>query len=71
MASEGITATGQARVFQCPNCQEDINTSMSQCRFCGLTIDYDKAQAAAEIQAKTNQACSDASYLKICSGPQL
>jgi hypothetical protein len=55
-------------VFMCPNCKETINTSDSQCPFCSTCIDHDQAQAAAELMAKINQACSDGSYLKIMAG---
>jgi hypothetical protein len=55
----------QVRVFQCPNCKETIDTSAQQCRFCHAAIDAQAAEAAAEVMAKVNQACSDASYLKV------
>lgn len=56
---------GQAQVFQCPNCREFINASMANCSYCGVAINYESAMAAADVQAKVGQACSDASYLKI------
>ncbi len=55
----------QARVFQCPKCKETIDTSESECRFCHAAIDADVAEEAAEVMAKVNQACSDASFLKV------
>lgn len=55
-------------VFTCPNCKETINTSDTQCPFCSTCIDHDEAEAAAELMAKINQACSDGSYLKIMAG---
>jgi len=42
-----------------------INTSMSQCRFCGQPLDSATAQAAADLQERVSKACNDASYLKI------
>jgi hypothetical protein len=55
----------QARVFQCPKCKETIDTSEPECRFCHAPIDANAAEEAAEGMAKVNQACSDASFLKV------
>ena len=52
------------RTFPCPNCNEIINDSMTQCRFCSVTIDPGVAQLIADRQAKANQGYSDASYLR-------
>jgi len=41
-----------------------INDQMTQCRFCSVLIDPGVAALVAERQQRTNQACSDASYLK-------
>ncbi len=38
---------------------------MQTCPFCSAPIDHAAATASAEEFAKVNQACSDASYLKI------
>ena len=62
---ESVSLSTQARVFQCPNCKETIDTSAQQCRFCSAAIDPGAAEAAADIMARVNQACSDASYLKV------
>jgi hypothetical protein len=48
--------------FPCPHCNEIINDSMRECRFCRAPIDPQAARAAGELQARVNQACSDASY---------
>ena len=61
----------QVKVFQCPNCKETINTSAQQCRFCSTPIDSGAAHAAAAVMEKVNQACSDASYLRIMAGGML
>jgi len=53
-----------ARTFPCPNCNEIINDSTTQCRFCSTPIDPGVAQLIADKQAKVNQACSDASFLR-------
>lgn len=52
------------RTFPCPNCNEIINDSMTQCRYCSTPIDPGVAQLIADKQAKVNQAYSDASYLR-------
>ncbi|MFY9855379.1 MAG: hypothetical protein WAK26_16025 [Terracidiphilus sp.] len=62
---ESVSLSDQARVFQCPNCKETIDTSAQQCRFCSAAIDPGAAEAAADAMARVNQACSDASYLKV------
>ena len=52
------------RTFRCPNCNEMINDSMTQCRFCSVPVDPGVAQLVADRQEKANQAYSDASYLR-------
>ena len=52
------------RTFRCPNCNEMINDSMTQCRFCSVPVDPGVAQLIADKQEKANQAYSDASYLR-------
>jgi hypothetical protein len=52
------------RTFRCPNCNEMINESAAQCRFCSLAIDPGVAELIAGRQQKVNEACSDASYLR-------
>ena len=66
--ANGLSITGdmnRARVFQCPSCKQTIDTSAQQCRFCSAPIDSAAAEVAANFMARLNQACSDASYLKI------
>jgi hypothetical protein len=58
-------SSAKVRVFQCPNCKEYINTSVSRCGFCGAPVDALAAEEAAENTAQVNQACSEANYLKI------
>ena len=57
--------TSASRVFPCPVCKQTIDLVAPKCRFCGATIDPVAAQAAADLMARINQACNDASYLKI------
>lgn len=57
----------QPQTFPCPNCREIINDSMTSCRYCSVPIDPATARSAAELQEKVNQACNDASYMKIAA----
>ncbi len=62
---ESISGSDAARIFTCPNCKETIDTLAGFCRFCGAPVDAGAAEEAAEQMALVNQACSDASFLKI------
>jgi hypothetical protein len=53
------------RTFRCPNCKEMVNDSMTQCRYCSVPIDPAVAALVADRQEKTNQAYSDANYLRV------
>jgi hypothetical protein len=64
----GLSLSSKVGVFPCPNCKETINTSMQSCSFCCAPIDPAAAAASAAQFARVNQACSDASYLKIMAG---
>jgi hypothetical protein len=68
---QGFSLSTTVQVLPCPNCKETINTSMQVCPFCSAPIDHDAAEASADAFAKVNQACSDASYLKIMAGTAL
>src|SRR5215210_6179547 len=52
----------ETQTFPCPNCNEIINDSMRECRFCRALIDPRAAHAAGELQSRVNEACSEASY---------
>ena len=65
MMFESVSLSTPARIFQCPNCKETIDTSAQQCRFCSAAVDPGAAEAAADVMARVNRACSDASYLKV------
>ena len=54
----------QPRTFRCANCNEMINDSMTQCRYCSVPLDQGIATLLADRQEKANQAYSDASYLR-------
>lgn len=57
----------QPQIFPCPNCNEIINDSVKECRYCSAPVDPEVARIAAALQSKVNQACSDASYLRIAA----
>ena len=54
----------QPQTFPCPNCNEIINDTMKECRYCSAPVDRQAAALAADIQSKVNRACSDASFLR-------
>ena len=56
--------TAKLRTFRCANCNEMINDSMTQCRYCSVPVDPGIASMLAERQDKANQAYSDASFLR-------
>lgn len=66
--SPSLSLSATVAVLPCPNCNQTINTSMQACPFCAFPIDHAAATASAEVFARINQACSDASYLKIMAG---
>jgi len=66
--ADGLSLSSRVGVFPSPNCKETINTSMQVCSFCSAPIDPAAAAAAAQQFARVNQACNDASYLKIMAG---
>ena len=57
----------QPQTFPCPNCNEIINDTSATCRFCSAPVDPQAAAFLGELQSKVNQACSDASFLKIAA----
>jgi hypothetical protein len=63
--SLSLTSTSSnAGIFECPVCQQTIDASSTQCRFCFAVIDPAVAEAATKKMARVNQACSDASFLR-------
>jgi hypothetical protein len=72
MSSLRITPPAvSARIFECPSCKQTIDTSAVKCPFCSASIDPGAAEAAADNMEKVNQACSDASYLRVMAGSML
>lgn len=60
-------ATGEPTIFECPSCKETIDAKAESCRFCGAKVDREAARQGAALMARINQACSDASYMKVCA----
>jgi hypothetical protein len=56
--------TDELDVFDCPKCGQTIDTKSDVCRFCGAKVDHEAARKAAQLLARIDQACSDASYLR-------
>ena len=53
------------RTFRCLNCNEMIDDSMRQCRYCNVTVDPVVAQLVAERQEKANRSYKEVAYLRI------
>jgi hypothetical protein len=65
--ADGLMIDGPSQaldVFDCPKCGETIDTSADVCRFCGAKVNHEEAAKAAQLLAKVDQACSDASCLR-------
>jgi hypothetical protein len=56
------------RTFRCLNCNEMIDDSMTQCRYCNVTVDPVVARRFAERQEQANQSYVNASYLRTAVG---
>jgi hypothetical protein len=66
--STSLGLTPRVKIFQCPHCKETIDAAAERCPFCSTPIDARSAESAAELMERVNQACSDASYLRIMAG---
>ena len=52
------------RTFRCLNCNEMIDDSMTQCRYCNVRVDPGVAQLIAARQEMASQSYREASYLR-------
>lgn len=59
------------QVFQCPNCSEFINSSLTHCKFCSVAIDPQSMLIASTIQDKVNKACNHASLTRSSAAAML
>jgi hypothetical protein len=62
------TFTSQPRILPCPSCGEMIYSDTTQCRFCSAQVDSTVAAAAADNQAKVNNACNQAKWIRNVAG---
>ena len=53
------------RTFRCLNCNEMIDDSMTQCRYCSVRVDPAVAQLIAERQEKAKQSYKEVSYVRM------
>ena len=53
------------RTFRCLNCNEMIDDSMTQCRYCSVRVDPVVAQLVAERQEKAIRSYKEVSYLRM------
>ncbi|MBC7795656.1 MAG: hypothetical protein H7Z37_02150 [Pyrinomonadaceae bacterium] len=58
-------------VFQCPNCNEFINNSLTNCKFCNIAIDHQTALIMATLQEKVNAACNHAGLTRNLAGTMI
>ncbi len=58
------TGENKIQVFQCPNCQEFINTTMTSCKFCQTPVDAAAAQNLVTMQGQVNWACNEANLVR-------
>ena len=59
------------RILSCPACGETMNTSQQKCPKCGLAVDLNAAEEAANSLSVINQACSDATMVDAIGGLSL
>ena len=52
------------RTFRCLNCNEMIDDSTTQCRYCNVTVDPVVAQLVAERQEKAIKSYREVAYLR-------
>lgn len=56
------------KTFICPNCKNFINSSMAECKFCGMELDFAMIEDAVKNQEKVDKAYNSASKTRIMSG---
>jgi predicted RNA-binding Zn-ribbon protein involved in translation (DUF1610 family) len=59
-----LTPTTSAGVFDCPNCRETIEASAQECRFCGITVDPERARELAERTSNVGAALTEATRIR-------
>ena len=64
MANEIAVGHNHLPIYSCFTCKAFISPTASNCRFCGVPVDYEAARSAADQQARLNQAASRAKALR-------
>ena len=62
------TFAAQPRILPCPSCGEMIYSDTTKCRFCSAPVDSAAAAVAADNQAKVNNACNQAKWIRNIAG---
>ena len=62
------TFAAQPRILPCPSCGEMIYSDTTKCRFCSAPVDSSAAAVAADNQAKVNNACNQAKWIRNMAG---
>lgn len=60
-----MSMNSQAQTVQCQNCLEFVNSSLTNCRYCGAVIGSENATAEEDAQSKIAQAIRDGNFLKL------
>lgn len=56
------------KVFQCPNCKQFINNTMTVCKYCSFELDSGLISGLVENQEKVDAGYNSASKLRILAG---
>lgn len=56
------------KVFQCPNCKQFINNTMTTCKFCSVELDTEMIAGLVGGQEKADAAYNSASKIRILAG---
>ena len=57
----------QEQTVRCQNCLEFVNSSLTNCRYCGAVISFETAPVEDGSQSKIAQAIRDGNFLKLLS----
>ena len=64
----GLTLSQSKGILPCPSCGEMIYSDADVCRFCAAPIDRETAARGAELQARVNNACNQAKWVRNAAG---
>ncbi len=63
--------TTDIKTFQCPNCSQYINDSMTSCKYCSTPLDMQSISDAIENQELLNNAYNKANNIRILAGAMI